>query len=133
MLVSRRRGSWQASLFLKKKNGKGQRFLPIAKPQGSVARLERLMRAPFQPVMGFFLYTHSVAFAEDLGIHAEEIHSKDEFHGEADHRFTQAAYNCWIAACLYVGECRPAYGALSLPETACGEVRKVRLRIDEYV
>lgn len=60
------------------------------------------MHCNAKPVMGFFLYTHSVAFAEDLGIHAEEIHSKSEFHGEADHRFTQAAYNCWIAACLYV-------------------------------
>ncbi|KAL1431574.1 ribonuclease kappa [Rhipicephalus microplus] len=52
-------------------------------------------------IMGIFLFTHSVAFAEDLGIEAEHM-KKHEFLTEANRRYTQAAYNCWIAACLYV-------------------------------
>lgn len=51
-------------------------------------------------ILGIFLFTHSVAFAEDLDIDASG--DKKEFLTEANRKFTQAAYNCWIAACLYV-------------------------------
>ncbi|CAN7941919.1 ribonuclease kappa-B [Ixodes scapularis] len=51
-------------------------------------------------ILGIFLFTHSVAFAEDLAI--DEKLPKIEFLTEINRKYTQAAYNCWIAACLYV-------------------------------
>ncbi|XP_064476759.1 ribonuclease kappa-B-like [Ornithodoros turicata] len=51
-------------------------------------------------IMGVFLFTHSVAFAEDLNIEAKG--DRGEFITEVNRQYTQAAYNCWIAACLYL-------------------------------
>ncbi|XP_065569762.1 ribonuclease kappa-B-like [Artemia franciscana] len=52
-------------------------------------------------LMGMFFYTHSVAFAEDLGLeHPYDDYEK--FQTDADAKFLQNALNCWIAACIYV-------------------------------
>lgn len=51
--------------------------------------------------MGLFFYMHSVALIEDLPI--EEHHdSVEEFYTAANAAYNQNAYNCWIAACIYV-------------------------------
>ncbi|KAF2894800.1 hypothetical protein ILUMI_11373 [Ignelater luminosus] len=51
--------------------------------------------------MGIFYYFHSVALAEDLpGLNKEM--SPEEFYLEVDKGYMQNAYNCWIAACLYI-------------------------------
>ncbi|XP_022650025.1 ribonuclease kappa-like [Varroa jacobsoni] len=50
-------------------------------------------------LLGIFLHTNSVAFAEDLEVHAT---SKPDFLAEINRKYKAAAQNCWIAACLYV-------------------------------
>jgi len=53
--------------------------------------------------MGIFYHIRSVALAEDLpGIHDMQFKTIDEFYNEADKGYSLNAYNCWIAACLYV-------------------------------
>lgn len=44
----------------------------------------------------------SVAFVEDLPIDEDKIDTVDKFYTEADRGYAQNAYNCWIAACIYV-------------------------------
>ncbi|XP_063241444.1 ribonuclease kappa-like [Bacillus rossius redtenbacheri] len=54
-------------------------------------------------LMGIFYYVRSVALAEDLpGLEEEHFHTINDFYAKADLGYTQNAYNCWIAACLYV-------------------------------
>lgn len=52
-------------------------------------------------LMGLFYYIHSVALVEDLPL---EPHYKTptEFYAAADAAYSQNAFNCWIAACIYV-------------------------------
>ncbi|KAJ6641192.1 Ribonuclease kappa [Pseudolycoriella hygida] len=52
-------------------------------------------------LMGVFYYIHSVALIEDLPL---EEHYSDpaEFYAAADMAYSQNAYNCWIAACIYI-------------------------------
>ncbi|XP_076280686.1 ribonuclease kappa [Lasioglossum baleicum] len=52
-------------------------------------------------LMGIFFYVKSVALVEDLPLKGDfkDVH---EFYAEADRGYTQNAYNCWIAACIYV-------------------------------
>jgi len=53
-------------------------------------------------LMGIFFYIRSVALVEDLPL--KEVYTKmKDFSADVDNAFTQNAYNCWIAACLYVG------------------------------
>ncbi|KYQ53867.1 Ribonuclease kappa, partial [Trachymyrmex zeteki] len=54
--------------------------------------------------MGVFFYVRSVALVEDLplGELKENLTSTDEFYKVVDRGYTQNAYNCWIAACIYV-------------------------------
>ncbi|XP_017466723.1 PREDICTED: ribonuclease kappa-B [Rhagoletis zephyria] len=52
-------------------------------------------------LMGVFFFIHSVALIEDLPI-GEEFHSVEEFYTAANAAYNQNAYNCWIAACIYV-------------------------------
>ncbi|KAF4520808.1 hypothetical protein B566_EDAN002386 [Ephemera danica] len=52
-------------------------------------------------LMGIFYYVRSVALAEDLAI-GHNFKSTHEFYMAADRSYTQNAYNCWIAACLYL-------------------------------
>uniref|UniRef100_A0A6M2DE88 Putative ribonuclease salivary secreted ribonuclease corethrella appendiculata n=1 Tax=Xenopsylla cheopis TaxID=163159 RepID=A0A6M2DE88_XENCH len=52
-------------------------------------------------LMGVFYYIKSVALIEDLPLE-EHYHSPADFYAAADMAFTQNAYNCWIAACLYI-------------------------------
>jgi len=52
-------------------------------------------------LLGIFLRTNSVAFAEDLEI-SEHINNKSDFINEINRKYRVAAQNCWIAACLYV-------------------------------
>ncbi|EDW09727.1 hypothetical protein AWZ03_008853 [Drosophila navojoa] len=52
-------------------------------------------------LMGLFFYIHSVALIEDLPL-AEEYKTLDEFYTAANAAYNQNAYNCWIAACIYV-------------------------------
>lgn len=51
--------------------------------------------------MGLFFYVHSVALIEDLPLQ-EEYESIEQFYSEANTAYNQNAYNCWIAACIYV-------------------------------
>lgn len=51
--------------------------------------------------MGLFFYVHSVALIEDLPLE-EEYATVDEFYSAANTAYNQNAYNCWIAACIYV-------------------------------
>ncbi|KYN21280.1 PREDICTED: ribonuclease kappa-B [Trachymyrmex cornetzi] len=54
--------------------------------------------------MGVFFYVRSVALVEDLplGELKENLTSTGEFYKVVDRGYTQNAYNCWIAACIYV-------------------------------
>ncbi|EDW01432.1 ribonuclease kappa [Drosophila grimshawi] len=52
-------------------------------------------------LMGLFFYIHSVALIEDLPLE-EKYSSLEEFYTAANNAYTQNAYNCWIAACIYV-------------------------------
>lgn len=52
--------------------------------------------------LGIFLGTYSVAFADDLGLDEVLEKNKDNFVSEMKRIYTQASYNCLIAACLYV-------------------------------
>lgn len=52
--------------------------------------------------MGVFFYIRSVALVEDLSLSEKNITSLDDFYMMADRGYTQNAYNCWIAACIYV-------------------------------
>ncbi|PRD21708.1 UNVERIFIED_CONTAM: Ribonuclease kappa [Trichonephila clavipes] len=51
-------------------------------------------------LLGIFLGVYSAAFAEDLNL--EEDIDKSDFKNKMKREFTQASYNCLIAACLYV-------------------------------
>lgn len=51
--------------------------------------------------MGIFFYVKSVALVEDIPIEGS-FGSLKEFYAEADRGYKQNAYNCWIAACIYV-------------------------------
>jgi len=55
-------------------------------------------------LMGIFFYIKSVALIEDLPLkedYGEE--GMGAFFAAVDNAYSQNAYNCWIAACLYVG------------------------------
>ncbi|XP_014483386.1 PREDICTED: ribonuclease kappa [Dinoponera quadriceps] len=52
-------------------------------------------------LMGIFFYFRSVALVEDLPL-PENITSLEHFYKMADRGYMQNAYNCWIAACIYV-------------------------------
>lgn len=51
--------------------------------------------------MGVFYYMHSVALIEDLPL-KEHYETADEFYADADKAYSQNAFNCWIAALIYV-------------------------------
>jgi len=51
--------------------------------------------------MGLFFYVQSVALVEDLPLH-EEYKTIEEFITDRDQAFSASAYNCWIAACIYL-------------------------------
>lgn len=53
-------------------------------------------------LMGIFYYVRSVALADDLPGVEKEFENLNEFYTAADAGYTQNAYNCWIAACLYI-------------------------------
>jgi len=52
-------------------------------------------------LMGLFYYIHSVALVEDLPLD-EHYATPELFYAAADRAYSQNAYNCWIAACIYV-------------------------------
>ncbi|GLV39722.1 Ribonuclease kappa [Carabus blaptoides fortunei] len=53
-------------------------------------------------LMGVFYYVRSVALTEDLPL-AEGVDTDlNKFYTEAEAAYTKNAYNCWIAACLYI-------------------------------
>lgn len=52
--------------------------------------------------MGIFFYVKSVALIEDLPLEGKTFATPAAFYTEADRGYTQNAYNCWIAACIYV-------------------------------
>ncbi len=56
----------------------------------------------FQILMGLFFYVQSVALVEDLPM-KEHFTDINDFITERDVAFSTNAYNCWIAACLYLG------------------------------
>ncbi|KAI1280525.1 Ribonuclease kappa [Halotydeus destructor] len=53
-------------------------------------------------VMGVLLYSHSLAFAEDLELEDYSPENAHDFIKEAYIRYESAAHNCWIAVCLYI-------------------------------
>ncbi|KAJ8977027.1 hypothetical protein NQ317_013476 [Molorchus minor] len=52
-------------------------------------------------LMGVFYYIGAVALAEDIP-EPEYEGDLNKFYAEVDKGFTQNAYNCWIAALLYL-------------------------------
>ncbi|XP_022815609.1 ribonuclease kappa-like [Spodoptera litura] len=52
-------------------------------------------------LMGVFYYIRAVALLEDLPLE-EHHHSMESFITNVETGYTQNAYNCWIAALLYV-------------------------------
>ncbi|XP_034172584.1 ribonuclease kappa [Osmia lignaria lignaria] len=52
-------------------------------------------------LMGIFFYVKSVALIEDLPLEDKFVTATD-FYAAADRGYKQNAYNCWIAACIYV-------------------------------
>ncbi|ODN02203.1 Ribonuclease kappa [Orchesella cincta] len=57
-------------------------------------------------LMGVFFYIKSVALVEDLPLEEEYKPTEEDmknFYGDVDRAYSQNAFNCWIAACLYVG------------------------------
>lgn len=52
-------------------------------------------------LMGIFYYIESVALAEDLPA-VETYSSLSDFYSKMTHGYQQNAYNCWIAALLYL-------------------------------
>ncbi|XP_003703752.1 ribonuclease kappa [Megachile rotundata] len=52
-------------------------------------------------LMGLFFYVKSVALIEDLPLE-EYYDTATDFYAAADRGYKQNAYNCWIAACIYV-------------------------------
>jgi len=55
-------------------------------------------------LMGIFFYMKSVALVDDLLL-GENYGPKDvdQFYADVDQAYSQNAFNCWIAACLYIG------------------------------
>ncbi|XP_011307123.1 ribonuclease kappa-B [Fopius arisanus] len=53
-------------------------------------------------LMGIFFFARSVALIEDISFGEEILDTPDKFYFAADRGYTQNAYNCWIAACIYV-------------------------------
>jgi len=52
-------------------------------------------------LMGLFFYIQSVALVEDL--HLEDHYSDmNTFITDRDQAYSANAYNCWIAACMYL-------------------------------
>ncbi|XP_039305471.1 ribonuclease kappa [Solenopsis invicta] len=52
--------------------------------------------------MGIFFYVRSVALVEDLPLGEQNLTAIEDFYKAVDRGYTQNAYNCWIAACIYV-------------------------------
>jgi len=52
-------------------------------------------------LMGIFYYIEAVALAEDVP-EVEEYKSLDDFYTQMSHGYQQNAFNCWIAALLYL-------------------------------
>ncbi|XP_066139485.1 ribonuclease kappa-B [Euwallacea fornicatus] len=52
-------------------------------------------------LMGIFYYVEAVALAEDVP-EVEEYTSIEDFYSKMTHGYVQNAYNCWIAALLYL-------------------------------
>ncbi|XP_032689585.1 ribonuclease kappa [Odontomachus brunneus] len=53
-------------------------------------------------LMGVFFYFRSVALVEDLPMGNKNFTTLKDFYKVADRGYMQNAYNCWIAACIYV-------------------------------
>ncbi len=53
-------------------------------------------------LMGILLYSHALAFAEDLDLRDIKADNIKEFIAESFQRYASAAHSCWIAACLYI-------------------------------
>ncbi|OXU20900.1 ribonuclease kappa [Nasonia vitripennis] len=53
-------------------------------------------------LMGIFFYIKSVALIEDLPLEDSYFEKPEDFYMAADSGFTRNAYNCWIAACIYI-------------------------------
>ncbi|XP_015585334.1 ribonuclease kappa-B [Cephus cinctus] len=51
-------------------------------------------------LMGAFFFIRSVALIEDVPV--SEFTSLNEFYTKIDAGYTQNAFNCWIAACIYI-------------------------------
>jgi len=57
-------------------------------------------------LMGIFFYSNSVALVEDLPLKEEYGHTPKDmqiFFADVERAYSQTAFNCWIAACMYIG------------------------------
>lgn len=52
--------------------------------------------------MGLLFYVQSVALVEDLTSLQEDYKDMAKFITDRDQAFSATAYNCWIAACMYL-------------------------------
>lgn len=52
-------------------------------------------------ITGLLFHNRSLAFIEDVNI-AEQVSTPAELARELDIKYEQGAYNCWIAALMYV-------------------------------
>ncbi|GJQ66305.1 hypothetical protein Trydic_g4350 [Trypoxylus dichotomus] len=77
--------------------------MPVCGPKLSLCGLILSVWGIIQlTLMGVFYYIRAVALAEDVPGIEEEFHTLQDFYNAADAGYTQNAYNCWIAACIYV-------------------------------
>ncbi|XP_065167079.1 ribonuclease kappa [Atheta coriaria] len=77
--------------------------MPVCGPKLSLCGLILSVWGIIQlSLMGIFYYIHSVALAEDLPGLEEGFATSEEFYAHVNRGYNQNAYNCWIAACLYL-------------------------------
>ncbi|KAJ3648162.1 hypothetical protein Zmor_019984 [Zophobas morio] len=79
--------------------------MPVCGPKLSLCGLILSVWGIIQlALMGIFYYVHAVALAEDLpeARHPHDPDSLKDFYTDIDRGYTQNAFNCWIAALLYV-------------------------------
>ncbi|KAF7400387.1 hypothetical protein HZH66_005571 [Vespula vulgaris] len=91
------------SYFAKEQSNKFINTMKVCGPKYALCGLVLSVWGIFQLVlMGIFFYIKSVALVEDLPLEGKYFSNKEEFYTEAERGYTQNAYNCWIAACIYV-------------------------------
>lgn len=77
--------------------------MPLCSPSLSLCGIIISIWGVIQLVlMGFFYKMHSLALAEDLPGLEGNLSSPAQVQAAANMGYDQNAFNCWIAACLYI-------------------------------